>query len=665
MSHPLNPCASKGIFVIPVLIPPAELKAIKDLVEGLGALPSTFASANILITNIRAPKRLERETRALAVGFELPDYSDDEEHEEQLEDDPRCKEKKKLQAKLERAEARKQRELKCKLTIHSDWLRECQKQQTMVDFWPCYVYLPGDSAAKRQEEKRKTQEEGANFNDSIKKVKDNGKSDGSTAGKVLDEAEASQTQTQLEGSFFLQQSSSQIEGDADSDEDQEDEDEEEDEAAALARLKAMTKRQVFTSPEQPPAWKDSGQACERPTPLQSRYNQDLVDELHVIQRERELSGDDQSALSYSRAVSALKAFPDDLRTDPSKAKHITGVGSKTYTLVEQYYKLGKIVEAEIIRLDCAFQVLNEFTSIYRVGPKGARELWEEGFRCIPQLIRAQRWNPCTNAKVPHGHAHGQRKTASETSISISEALRIWPDLNVPIPREEIEEIDQMIANELHHILPGTVRQIVGGYRRGKIATMDLDVVYSYPPVAAAQSQDGGGQAKELSIAETTEYMHALKDRLESKGLITHYISLHNMKSERHRGRDGGGSSRKRKVTGNEGEGDRNDPDGEDLHVLEFVLKPPTSPTIPVSRHRRVDVLFAPYRVYGATVLGWTGSRMFERDLRRRARGRDFKFSSNGLVDLHSKEVVRTTDEKEIFRVLGLNYIPPEWRNCDA
>ena len=82
-------------------------------------------------------------------------------------------------------------------------------------------------------------------------------------------------------------------------------------------------------------------------------------------------------------------------------------------------------------------------------------------------------------------------------------------------------------------------------------------------------------------------------------------------------------------------------------------------------HRRVDLVFCPLSVYGATVLGWTGSLTFERDLRLWAKSKGFNFSFDGLTNLAEECRVETRDEHAVFAALELPWMPPEWRNCDA
>ena len=48
------------------------------------------------------------------------------------------------------------------------------------------------------------------------------------------------------------------------------------------------------------------------------------------------------------------------------------------------------------------------------------------------------------------------------------------------------------------------------------------------------------------------------------------------------------------------------------------------------RHRRVDIVFARRPQYGAALLGWTGSVLYERDLRRWARRAGYTVRASGL-----------------------------------
>jgi DNA polymerase mu len=82
------------------------------------------------------------------------------------------------------------------------------------------------------------------------------------------------------------------------------------------------------------------------------------------------------------------------------------------------------------------------------------------------------------------------------------------------------------------------------------------------------------------------------------------------------------------------------------------------------KHRRVDLISAPKERYAAAVLSWSGSMMFERDLRRYAEERGLKFRA-GLQEIQTGKEITLETEREIFEHLGLPFVPPVFRNADG
>eukprot|EP00054_Salpingoeca_dolichothecata_P026666 m.192059 g.192059 ORF g.192059 m.192059 type:complete len:76 (-) comp25728_c0_seq15:37-264(-) len=63
------------------------------------------------------------------------------------------------------------------------------------------------------------------------------------------------------------------------------------------------------------------------------------------------------------------------------------------------------------------------------------------------------------------------------------------------------------------------------------------------------------------------------------------------------------------------------------------------------------------------LLGWTGSDMFERNLRHIAETKKFHLSNHGFEYLGEPSYfVKVEKEEDVFTKLGLEYIPPEFRN---
>lgn len=389
-----------------------------------------------------------------------------------------------------------------------------------------------------------------------------------------------------------------------------------------------------------PRWQNTRYACRRPSPLFSR-NQPLISELETIRNERRLTGDTYSEMAYMRAISALKAFPfpiPDPCLDPpdifdsallesrlSEVEKLKGVGKKVFSLIRQFYaskkeKEGRIVEAKVIRRDIAVYVMNAFTELYGIGPIGAREAFNSGARSFADVLH--------------------RGKSLATHLSAKESVRILADLRIPIGREECRAITEDIMKLVRSVLPDEVEvkyEICGGYRRGKERTFDLDVIIGHgePPSRALHMR--------------------LLDEMKSNGLITHIVNVSTPASSL---LDPEPPSTSTSLTDQ----------AVAVHIdIANIVVLPTLAAAGNSKpiHRRVDLVFCPLRVYGATVLGWTGSMTFERDLRLWAKSKGFNFSFDGLTNLAKESLVETKDERDVFEALGLEWMPPEWRNCDA
>ncbi|XP_036742432.2 DNA nucleotidylexotransferase isoform X3 [Manis pentadactyla] len=79
---------------------------------------------------------------------------------------------------------------------------------------------------------------------------------------------------------------------------------------------------------------------------------------------------------------------------------------------------------------------------------------------------------------------------------------------------------------------------------------------------------------------------------------------------------------------------------------------------------RVDLVMCPYERRAFALLGWTGSRQFERDLRRYAtHERKMVLDNHALYDKTKRMFLKAESEEEIFAHLGLDYIEPWERNA--
>lgn len=226
-------------------------------------------------------------------------------------------------------------------------------------------------------------------------------------------------------------------------------------------------------------------------------------------------------------------------------------------------------------------------------------------------------------------------------------IKYYDEFQLKIPRAEVESIGRAILSECRKLDAGYQMTIVGGYRRGKTHSGDVDVVLSHK-----------------DEARTLRLIDKLVSGLEKSRYITHTLSLGTRNSERGqvplpwRGTSA--------------------PRGLGFDTLDKALVVWQDPGRDNPPHRRVDIIVSPWKTVGCAVLGWSGGTTFQRDLRRYCKEqKGFKFDSSGVrnradgswVDLegtnedakHEPAPDMDAAERRVFTGLGLTWRPPHER----
>uniref|UniRef100_A0A671TM22 DNA-directed DNA/RNA polymerase mu n=1 Tax=Sparus aurata TaxID=8175 RepID=A0A671TM22_SPAAU len=181
-------------------------------------------------------------------------------------------------------------------------------------------------------------------------------------------------------------------------------------------------------------------------------------------------------------------------------------------------------------------------------------------------------------------------------------LEHYDDLNQPVTKADADVISEIVERAVVSVLPGAQMTLIGGFRRGKLSGHDVDFLITHPE-----------EGREVGL------MPKVVSWLESQGFLLYQKTTRN--SERSRS-------------------------GHKLW-----------------RAVRVDLVVSPISQFAFALLGWTGSKLFERELRRWAgHERNMSLSSHALYDNKQRIYLRATSEEEIFAHLGLEFIPPSERN---
>lgn len=234
-------------------------------------------------------------------------------------------------------------------------------------------------------------------------------------------------------------------------------------------------------------------------------------------------------------------------------------------------------------------------------------------------------------------------------------VKYYDEFLLKMPRDEVEAIGGIIASHAHKMDSGYQLLIVGGYRRGKTQSGDVDVVVSHPDEAM-----------------TKGFVERIVGSLERSAYITHTLLLSMRNSERGQ-----------MPVAWRGEGRR----GSGFDSLDKALvvwrDPHSKAAAAAAPHRRVDIIVSPWKTVGCAVLGWSGGTTFQRDLRRYCKQeKGLKFDSSGIrsrgngtwVDLEGSGGTAEgtaegpgpapdmeTAEKRVFEGLGLTWRRPEER----
>lgn len=379
-------------------------------------------------------------------------------------------------------------------------------------------------------------------------------------------------------------------------------------------------------------------SCERSTPLHPP-NEAFIEELKKIKLARVLTGDEIGVRAYSTSIASLAAYPHVLSHD-NEILTLPGCDHKIAALFHEWRTSdGHIRAVTDIDTDPVLSILRLFYEIWGVGAITAREFYyDHGWRDLDDIIE-----------------HGWKSLSRVQQIGV----KYYDEFQLKIPRAEVLSIAAIIHSHGQRVTDAHLESIlVGGHRRGKPASGDVDLILSH-----------------RDEAQTYNLVTRVVKALEKSGYITHTLSLNLTNSKRDQqplplapvggGGHGFDTLDKALVVWQSQEWPTRDAD--------LAADPKAKNPNP---HRRVDIIVSPWRTVGCAVQGWTSGTTFERDLRRYAKKvKGWKFDSSGVrergtgrwVDLERWSDERTRArtwleaERRVFEGFGLAWREPEER----
>ncbi|XP_025844138.1 DNA-directed DNA/RNA polymerase mu isoform X4 [Vulpes vulpes] len=393
------------------------------------------------------------------------------------------------------------------------------------------------------------------------------------------------------------------------------------------------------------SWFTESMAAGQPVPVECRHR--LEEALEMLAEAAGFEGSEGRFLSFRRAAAVLKALPSPV-TALSQLQGLPHFGEHSRRVVQELLEQGVCEEVERVRLSERYQTMKLFTGIFGVGVKTADRWYQEGLRTLDSL-----------------QEQPQRLTQQQKA-----GLQHYQDLSTPVQRPDAEALMQLVKAAVAPVLPGATVTLAGGFRRGKLQGHDVDLLISHPQegreagllprvMQCLEKQVRGSQACPECAAWPWLLAPSPMPRwppclLSPQGLVLY--------QQHHRGGCG-----------------HAEPPPRQSHPMDAfertfcILGLPQPSGVPVGSTQgpcptrkavRVDLVAVPISRLPFALLGWTGSKHFQRELRRFCRKeRGLWLNSCGLFDPEQKMLFHAASEEDIFRHLGLEYLPPEQRNA--
>ncbi|KAB5523548.1 hypothetical protein PHYPO_G00153790 [Pangasianodon hypophthalmus] len=195
--------------------------------------------------------------------------------------------------------------------------------------------------------------------------------------------------------------------------------------------------------------------CAQSSQTKSKnHNNHITDKLEQLAKMYTHTGDKWRALSYSKAVNALKSHHKPISSYEEACK-IPGIGKSMANKIVEIMESGHLRKLD--QFGEAVPILEMFTNIWGVGSKTAQLWYQQGFRTLEDI---------------------------RTKVTLTHTLRIglkhYDDFLDRMPRSEAAAIEKTVREAAHSVNPDLQVVACGSYRRGKLTCGDVDVLITHP-----------------------------------------------------------------------------------------------------------------------------------------------------------------------------------------
>lgn len=330
----------------------------------------------------------------------------------------------------------------------------------------------------------------------------------------------------------------------------------------------------------------------------------------------------------------------------------------------------KILSDEKRPSDARGGAIFDLRYVYGIGPKNAEKLVDNGVSLEGLLEDWAKWikTDPSNAYLmiskmptPGGYTRNQwsqvpedrqrtiqmtqltkrleRETRFLGKLNSHQLLGVkwFHDMSQKIPRQEVQCAERILKAAAKHMNAELNVSLCGSYRRGRSKSGDIDCLITHPGIATMTELESYPVNILAKFVELLTNLDFLIDHLTDYGR-SKYMGFCIVKQS------SGSTVKKSLIT------------------------------------RRIDIRFIPYNSYGTAILYFTGSKLFNTQMRSWALGKGFSLNEYGLKKLkdikdathatHAKGnredkediLIPCKTEEEVFRILNYPYKTPEQRD---
>ena len=308
-------------------------------------------------------------------------------------------------------------------------------------------------------------------------------------------------------------------------------------------------------------------------------------------------------INFNKALNIIKKYPNEIKKGED-LKNEKGIGKGVISRIDEILQKGTLGN-ELGNNNGLDNKREKLIQITGIGPSKADTLLKLGldFEKLEKEIINLKYNI---ENIPDD------SILSNLTHHQLIGLKYFHDINIRIPREEIEKILVKINKVVHKIDKKLETIVCGSFRRMKPNSGDIDMLVLHP---------------DIINTEEVSYLQDIVKALTDKNILVDHLT----------------EEGKTKYMG----------------LCKLTKR---------SKARRIDIRFIPYQSKGAAMLYFTGSGEFNKTMRSIALKKGYTINEYGIYTTKKEgkkqvknEIVPTSNEKDIFDIVGMDYVEPQNR----